>query len=372
MTADALLRRLPRRLRRPVDTLRTMWSMGAFARPLELVADWRHREAFRRVQRALFYQRWASALLLAHQVRLFDALTTPRTVAEAAAACGVHVRAAEALLRVLESQRLVRRDGARFQLTAFGERYLSRDGGHSIADLLDLMAAQASAFAELPARMADGRAPAALDIFSEDSRYRSFLGGVNEYLSFAGRDFLGRARLPEVRRFIVGSMGVSMSALLLERFPASRVTYGCLPHLVKEIPRLVERYRVPAARIDGMHAHGGDPRADRWGDGEYDLVFLTKKMILSPEERLGEKFAQKAFEVLRPGGAAVFWETVHTDGRPTPLLRAMEAMLDLGASPTGLVTKEGELRHTLERLGFSSVELVPCLGGQTTFVVAYR
>src|SRR5262249_51853327 len=145
----ALLRRLPRRLRRPVDTLRTMWSLGAFARPLELVADWRHREAFRRVQRALFYQRWASALLLAHQVRLFDALTTPRTVVEAAVACGVRARAAEALLRVLESQRLVRRDGARFRLTAFGERYLARGGGHSIADLLDLMAAQASAFAEL-------------------------------------------------------------------------------------------------------------------------------------------------------------------------------------------------------------------------------
>jgi hypothetical protein len=367
-----LLVHLPRRLRRPVETLTTLWSTGAFARPLELVSQWRHRDAFRRVQRALFYQRWANALLLAHQVRLFDALTAERTVDEVARACALQPRAVEALLRVVESQGLVARGRERWRLTPFGRHFLTRDGRHSIANLLELMAAHAAAFAELPSSMASGRVPAALDIFSEASRYPAFLDGVNEYLALAGRDLLSRLALPDVRSFIVGSMGVSFSALLLERFPTARVTYGCLPHLVREIPRLRARYQVPAARVDGMHEHGGDPTLDRWGDERFDLVLLTKKMILAPDERLGEKFARKAFDVLRPGGVALLWETVHPDEGPTPLLRAMEAVLDLGAGPTALVNTEGGLRRMLGDIGFSAVELVPCLNGQTTFVVARK
>jgi hypothetical protein len=372
--ARALIGRLPRRLRRPVETLTTLWSTGAFARPIELVSQWRHRDDFRRVQRALFYQRWANALLLAHQVRLFDALTAERTVDELARACALQPRAVEALLRVVESQGLVARAGERWRLTPFGRHFLTRDGRHSIANLLELMAAHAAAFAELPSAMASGRVPGALDIFSQSSRYPAFLDGVNEYLALAGRDLLSQIRLRDVRSLIVGSMGVSFSALVLERFPAARVTYGCLPHLVREIPRLRERYRVPAARVDGMHEHGGDPTLDRWGanDGGFDLVLLTKKMILAPDERLGEKFARKAFAVLRPGGVALLWETVHPDQGPTPPLRAMEAMLDLGAGPTALVNTEGGLRRLLGGIGFSAVELVPCLNGQTTFVVARK
>jgi hypothetical protein len=101
-------------------------------------------------------------------------------------------------------------------------------------------------------------------------------------------------------------------------------------------------------------------------------VFLTKKMILQPEQRIGEKFARKAFDVLRPGGAAIFWETVHTDGMPTPLQRAMEAVLDLGASPGGLCNTESGLRTLLSEIGFRQIEIVPCLSGQTTFVVARK
>lgn len=365
--------RLPRRLRRPFETLRTIWSVGAFSRPHELYSQWRHRSEFARVRRALFYHRWTSALLLGHELRLFDALAqTPLTAEEAAAATKIHARAAEAILRVLESEHHLARDGAHFGLSPFARDYLTRTGSHSIAPMLDLMAAQASAFAELPLAMATGRVPAPLDIFSQASRYQAFLDGVNDYLSWAGRELLARASLGPVRSFIVGSMGVSMSAIVLEKFPSARVTYGCLSHLVREIPRLREKYRIDGARVDGMYAHGGDPSADHWGDEAYDLVFLTKKMILLPEERVGEKFAKKAFEVLRPGGTAIFWETVHTDGAPTPLLRAMEAVLDLGAGPTGLVNTEAGLTRTLEGIGYQRIEIVPCLNGLTTFVVARK
>jgi hypothetical protein len=121
-----------------------------------------------------------------------------------------------------------------------------------------------------------------------------------------------------------------------------------------------------------MHAHSGDPTQDSWGHEAFDLVLLTKKMILDSDGRLGEAFATKAFEVLRSKGVAIFWETVHPDDRPTPLAQAMEAVLDLAASPTGPVLTTEGLRRTLERIGFEEIRVEPCLGGATTFVVGRK
>jgi len=375
-TARALLGRLPKPIRQPLEALRTLWTVGAFERPLEALEQFRHRREFLRLQKSLFYHRYASALLLAHELGVFDRLDERPLNAAELSGGRWNGNGAEALLRVLEAEGLVARDGAgRFALTRFAALYLPRRGRHSLGGMLDLMSAHATAFAELPACLSDGeRTPSALDIFSDGSRYRAFLGAVNEYLDVAGRDLLAQVELGPsgIRSFIVGSMGVSFSALVLARHPEARVTYGCLEHLVREIPRLREQFAVPGERVDGMHAHGGDPSADRWGDEAYDLVFLTKKMILQPRQRIGEKFARKAFDVLRPGGTAIFWETVHTDGAPTPIARAMEAVLDLFASPGGLVNTEAGLRGLLGKIGYERVEIVPCLGGQTTFVVARK
>jgi hypothetical protein len=123
--------------------------------------------------------------------------------------------------------------------------------------------------------------------------------------------------------------------------------------------------------VESTHAHGGEPEADDWG-GPYDLVLLTRKMILAPESNLGERFASKAFQALRPGGAAVFWEVVHPDVGAAPISRAMEALYDLCASPSAPIRTESTYRAMLLGIGYKKVEVVPCLGGQTTFLVATR
>lgn len=364
---------LPGPVRRPAAALWTLWATGLLAEPRAVAARLRHRAALSRLQKALFYHRYATALLLGHEVGLFEALRAgPRTPGEVAAACGVLPRAAEQLLRILEAEGALERAGARFGLSRFGERFLLSGTEGSAAPTLDLMGAQAASFPDARSGLRDGAVPVELDIFSDAGRHRAFLDAVNGYMHHAGAELLRRAELPPIRSFIVGSMGVSFSARVLERFPGARVTYGCLPHLMREVPRLRRAYRVPSDRVAGSHDHGGDPRGDRWGHEEFDLVFLTKKMILDPDERLGERFAQKAFEVLRPGGVAVFWETIHPDAGPMPLPRAMEAVMDLVASPAGPVTTETGIRSLLTGIGYRSVEIVPCLDGHTTFAVARR
>jgi len=350
-----------------------LWTTGELAKPRELIERWRHRAAFNRVQKALFYHRYATAFFLGHETGLFDQLYgTAKTAADVATECSLAPRAAEQLLRVLESERMVTREGASYRLSDFGRLYMAREGRFTMGPTLDLMAAQAAAFPEVCTGMQTGQVPSTLDIFSDDGRYKSFLDAVNSFLHFAGAELLQEVELPDIRSFIVGSMGVSFSSLLLARFPNAQVTYGCLDHLVRQIPRLRDEYRVPAHRVAGMHCHSGAPDNDRWGDESFDLVFLTKKMILEPESRMGQRFAAKAYEVLSPGGVAIFWETLHTDDRPTPLARAMEAVLDLGASPDGMVNTESSMRSLLERIGYRHIEIVPCLAGSTTFIVARK
>jgi hypothetical protein len=337
---------------------------------MTFLRQYRHRAAFKRLHKALFYHRYATAVLLAHEIGVFEALDRPRSVAEVAESCGIHERAADALLRILASQEMIDRGDHGYVQSEFAAAYLTRGGQFTMSSFLDLVAAQAASFGELPDGMKTGKVPSALDIFSADGRYPAYLGAVNGFLDLAGRDLLGQIELPEIQSFIVGSMGVSFSGQILKRHPKAKVTYGCLEHLVREIPRLRREYKIPLSAVDGMHAHAGDPSKDTWGDEGYDLVFLTKKMILEPEQRIGEKFAAKAFDVLKPGGVTIFWETIHSDDCATPLSQAMEAVLDLGASPTGLVHTEGSMRRLLGGIGYGDIELVHCLNGQTSFMVA--
>ncbi|MBW2453543.1 MAG: hypothetical protein JRI68_03485 [Deltaproteobacteria bacterium] len=364
---------MPQKLRQHLDTARTIWRSGVLGRPRELALQLRHRVAMARMQKAFFYQRYAVATLLGRKLGIFEALRSgPLTSQEVAERCVLLPPAAEGLLRVLEGQGFIIRKGTQFHLTEFGEHWLTSKGSQSLASTLDLLAAHATSFDEICEGMRDGSVPPKLDIFSSDGDYVTFLDAVNRYLHWAGVEIILKAQLPEIRSFIVGSMGVSFSARMLEAFPDARVTYGCLEHLVREIPRLRDEYGVPDGQVDGMHSHSGDPTADRWGDERYDLVLLTKKMILEPEQRMGERFAAKAFDVLQPGGVAILWETVHPDDKPCTLSTAMEGVLDLGASPAAPVSTEGGLRSVLLAMGYQSVDFVSCMGGQTTFVVARK
>ena len=297
-SASAFQRLLPERVKEQANRFRLMWALGGFSKPLALIDHWRHRYSFFRVQKAFLYHRYATALLLAHEIGVLDQLAQgARSAASLADVLDVHERAAEAILRILESEGFTIRTGQQYELSDFARDYLTESGRYSMSPILDLMAAQAAAFPAIPEGMRTGEVPKVLDIFDTKGRYKAYLSAVNAYLEMAGRDLLSRIELPQIDTFILGSMGVSFSALVLERCPNARVTYGCLDHLVREIPRLRHQYRVPANRVAGMHAHSGDPGDDRWGDEAFDLVFLTKKMILEPENRIGEKFAVRVISV---------------------------------------------------------------------------
>lgn len=336
-----------------------------------ILAILRHFEQFRRLDRALFDHRYASTVLIAWELGIFDELLEgPTDVRGLADGCDIEIEAAANILAILESQQLVMSRGDSFEASPFVETFFDEASDVSLAPMLDLGVSYAGSFSEMVDGARTGRTPPMLDVYDDQGRVDAIVDGVNAYLDQAGRQLVASVDWPEIRHFIVGSMGVSFSSLILEAFEDAQVTYGCLPHLAERIPRLRREFGVPEHRVVETHGHGGQPFDDQWGREAFDLVFLTKKMILDPDNDLGDRFARKAFEVLEPGGVAVFWETIHDDADALPLDRAINAFLDFGVNPTGPVLTRSRFGQRLREIGYRDIEVVPCMQGETTFVVA--
>ncbi len=375
---DELKRRVTEPIRRPIDGVKSLLVGLPIAEIRELMASPGDLKNLAHLQWSFFNFRYLLPVLMARQARLFEALEgTPATVAELAERCDLHPEATRTLVRVLESQGILSVEQGtvepeRVALSAFARQFLAPRASGGLLPVVDLLSTYALSFTEVVESLRTGRTPEALDVRGDDETTDAILQAVNSHMAQASREFLGRVALPRVGSFIVGSMGVSFSAELLRREKGARVTYGCLDHLVERIPRLREQYEVDAQRVDGMHAHSGEPSDDEWGEEAYDLVFLTRKMILDPQASIGEKFARKAFEVLNPGGVAVFWEAVHPDRGPSPLPLALETVFDLGMSPAAPLKTQSSFARSLRNIGYRDVEYVACLGGTTTFAVARK
>ena len=356
-----------------LSQVRSLVATGALFQPQELLRRARFHREFAAIDKALFFHRYATILFLAQRHGLLDALSREtQSVANIAERIKLDAEPVETMLRILESQGWVDRGFRGVKLTAFGELFLNDETAYSGRPMLELMGEFASAYPQVEEALRTGSIPPALDVQNTDGSYRLFLSAVNNYLYWAGHEVLQKATLPNIRSFIVGSMGVSFSAQLLRLFPSAKVTYGCLEHLAAEIPQLCQQYAVSPSRVTGTHNHGGDPQADEWGDESFDLVFLTRKMIVEPESEFGLRFARKAFDVLNPGGVLILWETVHPNKGKTPLPSAMEAVFDLTASPKAPSRTQKCFELLLSEVSFVKTEVIPCLGGQTSFVVGTK
>lgn len=371
--ARNLTERLPERLQRPAKAVRGLLNGDTLEQARKYLTHFRYREEYNRLQGAMNDFLYFYAILLGRDLGVFCALDRrPMTTEDLAGYCDMHPRAARSILRILETDDIVRREGGLYKLSEFGSEFLAPGGLVSIDPFLEFVSAFTGSYEDIVDGMRTGEIPPKMDVFSDEADYEAYLKSVNFYLDLAGRDLLTRVDLPEIRRFIVGSMGVSFSGIILDEYPAARVTYGCLDHLVDHIPALRMEYNIDPDRVNGMHRHSGEPDGDKWGDESFDLVFLTKKMLLDPDEKMGEKFATKAYEVLNDGGVALFWETIHPDDEPTPYQRAVTAVMDLAASPTGFSLTEDGFEETLRDIGFREVEYVHCLGGETSFALAHK
>ncbi len=368
-----LKRRVIAPISRPFDGVRSLLAGLPVGEVRHFVGAPGELKSLAQLQLSFFNFRYVLPVLLARRLGLFGALEqAPLRLEQLALGCQVHPEAMHTLTRVLESQGIVTLEDDQVAMSEFASRFLNPSHPANLLPVVDLLLTYTLSFGQVVDSVRSGHTPAMLDVRADDETTDAILDAVNTHLAQASREFFQKADLPRIRDFIVGSMGVSFSAELLRQEGCSRVTYGCLEHLVRRIPHLRERYRVDPCRVAGMHAHSGEPAADRWGTEAFDLVFLTRKMILDPEKQVGQKFARKALDVLNPGGVAVFWEAVHPERGPSPLPLALETFFDLGMSPSAPLKTQRSFERMLVHLGYERVEYVSCLGGSTTFAVATK
>jgi len=153
----------------------------------------------------------------------------------------------------------VEREGGRYRLSSFAALYLTSGGADSLAPSLDLLAAQASSFDGICRGVRDGTVPPRLDVTRPEGDRIAFLDAVNAYLGWAAVELLRKTELPPIRDFIVGSHGGELQRPPAPPVPQARVTYGCLPELVREIPRLRAIYRCRPSGSSACNDHSGDP-----------------------------------------------------------------------------------------------------------------
>ncbi len=258
------------------------------------------------------------------------------------------------------------RNGIRFYRIGDDFKRFLKNGEGTIA----LLWSQLKALSELPRILKTKKPSQTLDIYNLEGDYKSLLLGVNEFLYRATQELMRKYEFKNLKRVMIGSMGVSFAKNIQKRFPDVEIHIGCYPHLIREVPKLIEKYKL--TNVKSIKEHKGSPSEDKWGDEEkkYDLVFLTKKLTLRNLSEFGNEFLRKSHSVLAKGGYAVIWEAIVDDsGTKGPLL---ESVLDILVSYSGKRWKESDLRKHILSFGFEKFEVVRCLGGRTTFGIAVK
>lgn len=288
-----------------------------------------------------------------------------KTADEISSELGTERRRTETLLDALCYFGFVKKEGSKYQLDPKFKRTFEKSG-----DYLKFMWSQLKAFAELPTILKNGKPSEILNIYNLEGDYATLLYNVNSFLYIATAELMRKFEFKDIKRIMIGSMGISFAKNIQKKFPEVEVHIGCYPHLIEKVPELIKKYGL--TNIKTMKPHKGIPSEDRWGEEEkgYDLVFLTKKLTLRELEEFGDEFLKKTYKVLRKGWYGVIWEAIVNDkGTSGPI---EESILDLLVSFSGKRWKESEMKEYVISNGFSDFKIIKCLGGKATFGIAIK
>jgi hypothetical protein len=317
-----------------------------------------------------------SAVLVAEELHLWDQVRDLKGVSpqDLSQKLGITPSAGEVLIRLLSSLRFLEMREGKVYPTPFSLLFLGRSAPFSLSPFLEFLSVEMVALSRLKESLLRKEPLEIANIFHPSPYMYGYLFAVNRFLYEPSFLLLKTIGTEGIRSAIMGSMGVSFASALSEMNREVRITFGCLDHLVKEIPNLLKIYPVPEHRIEEICSHEGDPGTDHWGKGEFDLVLLTKKFVLKPEEKLGERFAERAFRVLRPGGRVVIWETIYPEDGKVPKWVALNGFQDLIPSYGGAFYTQKKMEEILRKIGFLKVDFYTFSTsfGPAQFVVGTR
>lgn len=260
----------------------------------------------------------------------------------------------DALIPILASIGVVRRDGDRWMLSPLGAEYLVRGRTFYVGAGLYWDCRK-----PCPAPYVKGGATTAAPAGSAPLWDPALRLQVPHSRNFSPSVVAARCGEFEHLVHLVdvgGGSGVFAIPLALDQ-PATRITLVDMPDLVRSIEDIVASFGVS----DRIEVIGMDMFRDEWRFGDCDGVFFGN--VLHGTDDVGcELLARKAFAALTNGGRIWIHEVLFKEDRTGPLVAALWNANMIARRPGARQRTGAELSSILRCAGFESCHMVPTAG----------
>ncbi|MCS7223886.1 MAG: methyltransferase [Armatimonadetes bacterium] len=292
--------------------------------------------------------RASRALMVAHQLRIFEALRQSRSAEEIASLCGTSPGWTEKLLTVCCALGLVMREGDRFELTELGRALTLPESLRNIRGLLDHGENLWWFWTGLAEVVRTGKrdsAPKPPEPYHSMGHFHWIwamngiaANGPAQWLA-SNVDLSSRSRLLDV-----GGGPGTYSIALCQKNPYLSAVIWDLPETLEIAAQVVKGFQMEHR----IALQEGDWNKDEFGEG-YDCLLMSN--ILHGRGSHSEMKLKKALRALTPNGLLIVHDFLLHDDRSGPLPAALFYLM-VGAYTIG------EMIEVIEEAGFDQVSLI--------------
>lgn len=305
--------------------------------------------AFRRTQ----------VLFTACELKLFDALTTPKTCDQLAAELNMHADALERLLGACVMLGLLRRDGNAFGNTPAAAAYLTSASPNRMLGYINYSNAVLwKLWDNLPDAIREGShrwkqtygtdGPIFAQLFRTPEDQREFLLGMHGYGLLSSPQVVNAVDLGGYKTLVdLGGATGHLAVAACQRWPHLKAVVFDLPQVVPLTREIVSA--TPVA--DRVAILGGDFFADDLPQGD---VYALGRILHDWTEAKIQKLLAKIHAALPPGGAVLIAEKVLHEDKAGPDW-AVTQSLNMLLVTEGKERTLGEYAKLLAAAGFKDV-----------------
>ncbi len=292
--------------------------------------------------------RASRALMTAHQLGVFTALSEPKTAAEVAAECATDPGMTEKLLIACCALGLARHDEDRFALTRLAQDTLLPESPRYLGGVLDHGEAlwwRSTGLPDVIRTGERGAAPKPPDHYTSHW-HENWIWAMHGIASNGVGQWVARQLDLSDRRLLldVGGGPGTYSIAMCQRFPNLRAVVWDVPDTIAIARQVIERFSMG----DRVAVQEGDWHSGEFGTG-YDCLFMSN--IMHGPGSQAEVRLEQAMRALEPGGLLIAHDFLLNNDKSGPLPAALFNLM------IGTYTVN-ELIATIRSAGFADVSLV--------------
>ena len=296
-------------------------------------------------------------LFTAVRAGVFDFLQEPRTAQDVARAFGWSVRGARMLLDGLVALELVAKEAGWYENRLIANTCLVAESEGYQGNIISHKANGWAAWAQLPAAVKSGQAPASIQEEDTAEERRAYILGMDDLGRHSARDIAKRVDLSPYKRFLDAGGGPgSYSIAFLQRHPEMTAALLDRPDVLP----IAREQAAKAGVEDRITFVEGDLVADDLG-GPFDLILLSNVVhIFGPEAN--ENLTARCAKALASGGLLIIKDFITDDDRTGPPFSLLFALQMLLHTEAGDTYTESDVRSWTRQAGLRDgglIELTP-------------